>query len=119
MAHTEHVVRGTQASEHFVQLFDSTESLTTSVARFLIEAHAAGDQLLVVAREPHWIGMHRLLSARGIDVSGEIQSGRLVVMNAATKLAELTRMGVPHQGLFDEAVGEPVRALAARGRLSI
>ena len=105
-------------SEHFAQLCDSTESMAAAAAAFLAEAHAAGDTLLIVAREPNWITIHRILTARGVDVGAETLSGRLVAMNAVSKLAELSRKGMPHAPSFDKAVGSVVRELAARGRLS-
>jgi hypothetical protein len=94
---TEPVVREAQVSEHFVQLCDSSESMSAAAGAFLADAHRAGDNLLIVARDANWI----------------------VAMNAATKLSELSRNGMPHQGAFDGAIGQPVRDFAARGRLSI
>jgi hypothetical protein len=119
MTHPERIVHGTQVSEHFVQLCDSSESMADAAAAFLADAHSAGDTLLIVARESNWINIHRTLTARGVDVDAETANGRLVAMNAVTKLAELSRRGVPHAPSFDMAIGQPVRTLAARGRLSI
>lgn len=115
----ERIVHGTQASEHFVQLCDSSESMSAAAAAFLADAHRAGDALLIVARESNWINIHRTLTARGVDVGAETTNGRLIAMNAVSKLAELSRKGVPHAPSFDVTIGEPVRALAAKGRLSI
>ncbi len=93
--------------------------MALAAVAFLAEAHVAGDLLLVVARETQWIDIHRLLSIKGIDVGRETARGRLVAMNAITKLSELSRNGMPDDAAFDAAIGKPVRALAAEGRLSI
>jgi hypothetical protein len=119
VTYTERVIRGTQVSEHFVQLCDSAESMSAAAGAFLADAHSAGDILLIVAREANWINIHRILTARGVDVDAETVRGRLFAMNAANKLAELSRKGVPHAPSFETAIGDPVRELAAKGRLSI
>jgi hypothetical protein len=115
----ERIVHGTQVSEHFVQLCDSSDSMAAAAAAFLAEAHSAGGTLLIVARESNWINIHRTLTARGVDVGAETANGRLIAMNAVTKLAQVSRQGVPHAASFEMTIGEPVRALAAKGRLSI
>jgi hypothetical protein len=119
VTHTGIVLHGDQVSEHIVQLCDSNESLSAAAAAFLADAQAAGDRLLIVARESNWINIHRALIARGVDVRAETANGRLITMNAATKLAELSDKDIPHAPSFDAAIGQPVRALAAKGRLSI
>jgi hypothetical protein len=119
MAHSEHVVHGPHASEHVVQLFDSTESLATIVTAFLRAGIDAGDNLLVVAREANWIHMHRALVDAGLDVDALRSKGQLTVLNAVTKLTELSRRGLPHQPSFETAIGTPVRALASQGPLRI
>lgn len=93
--------------------------MSAAAAAFLADAHGAGHTLLIVARESNWINIHRTLTARGVDVGAETTNGRLVAMNAVTKVAELSRKGIPHAPSFEVAIGEPVRALAAKGRLSI
>src|SRR4051794_1023623 len=103
---TERVVHGRQVSEHFVQLCDSTESMAAAAAAFLAEAHSAGDTLLIVAREATWIAIHRVLTARGVDVGAETLKGRLIAMNAVTKLTELSRNGRLHGPSFETAIAE-------------
>jgi len=93
--------------------------MSAAAAAFLADAHRAGDTLLIVARDANWINIHRILTARGVDVAAETRNGRLVAMNAATKLAELSRNGMPDAGAFDLAIGQPVREFAARGPLTI
>jgi KaiC/GvpD/RAD55 family RecA-like ATPase len=93
--------------------------MAAAAAAFLWDAHAAGDHLLVVARETNWIAIHRMLTQRGVDVGDAASNGRLIAMDAVMTLAEVSRMGTPHAASFDAAIGEPVRALAAKGRVSI
>ena len=112
-------VHDAHASEHLVQLFDSKESLAATVAAFLSPGCDAGDNLLVVAREANWVNTHRVLAASGFDIDALRASGRLTVMNAVTKLSELSRRGLPDRGAFETAIAEPVRALAGRAPLRI
>jgi DcmR-like sensory protein len=116
---SEHTVHGNHVSQHWVQLCDSSESMSAAAAAFLADAHAAGDSLVVVAREGNWINIHRTLTERGIDVGDAVANGRIVAMNAVTKLAQLSRNGMPHAPSFDAVIAEPVSALAARGPVSI
>jgi hypothetical protein len=119
VTYTERIIRGRQVSEHLVQFCDSSDSMAAAAGGFLADAHSAGDLLLIVAREANWINIHRILTSRGIDVGTERLQGRLVAKNAVTTLAELSRKGMPHASSFEAAVGDPVRELAAKGRLSI
>jgi len=105
--------------EHIVQLCDSRESLAAAAAEFVIARHAAGDYLLVAARESKWIAIHRILAARGVDVRAATESGRLVVLNAAAILAKLLRNGQPHGPSFQAVIGDTIRALVAKGSLSV
>ncbi|PYR88116.1 MAG: hypothetical protein DMF84_29455 [Acidobacteria bacterium] len=93
--------------------------MADAAAAFLADAHGAGDSLLIVARESNWISIHRTLTARGVDIGAETANGRLIAMNAVTKVAELSRQGMPHAASFDVAIAQPVCALAAKGRVSI
>lgn len=118
-AHRQHGTDERSASQHVVQLFDSKESRAAAVAAFLRAGFEAGDNLLVVAREANWIGIHGVLRANGLDVAGLRANGRLTVMNAVTKVSELSRLGVPHQGAFEVTIGIPVRRLASGAPLRI
>jgi hypothetical protein len=119
VTYKERVIRGRHVSEHFVQICDSSESMTAAAGAFLADAHSAGDRLLIVSREANWADIHRILTARGVNVSAETVHGRLLACNAVTKLGQLLRHGMPHEPSFEVAIGEPVRELAANGRLSI
>jgi hypothetical protein len=85
----------------------------------LADAYAAGDYLLVVARETNWIAIHRILTQRGVNVGDAASHGRLIAMDAAVKVAEVSRTGTPHAASFEAVIGETVRGLAAKGRVSI
>ena len=113
------MTRDHTVSEHFVQLCDSRESLSAAAAEFMIARHAAGDCLLIVARESNCVAIQRILAARGVDVGAATASGRLVVLNAVATLAKLSLNGQPHGPSFQTVIAAPVRALAAKGSLSI
>ena len=119
MTYKESVVRGTVHSEHFVQLFDSQESLASSVASYLAPAVESGDNILVVAKPKNWEAIAIELKALGCDVNRGVQNGRITVLDAGTSLHSLSRGDMPDVVKFDEVVGSLVRSLTAGRRLTI
>jgi hypothetical protein len=119
MSNKESVVHRRVHSEHVVQLFDSRDSLASSVASFLAPPYAAGESLLLVAKPANWEGIARELRALGCDVDRGIENGRITVLDALTTARTICRHETPDPRLF-WSVAEPlVRKLLRRGRLSI
>lgn len=111
----ERVVRGSIASEHIVQFFDSDESRAECVASFLAEGYRAGEPAIVVAKPANWANMSESLQAEGIPVSQAIASGMIVVHDANETLRRISRGGSPDSDGFDAIVGKAVGRLAHRG----
>jgi len=109
----ERVRRGTVASEHLLQLFDTAESLATSVATFIAEALAKHERALIVATGPHWSAIREQLAARNVDTDGAIASGEVITLDAVQLLSRFMRRGEPNRALFQETVGALVADLAA------
>jgi hypothetical protein len=99
--------------EHLVQLFDTPDSLANVVSAFLKEGWDRGDHLLVVAKPAHWARTADRLERRGCPVARATREGRLIVLDAATTLARITRLGVIDRQLFIEHISALVGRLVA------
>jgi hypothetical protein len=114
VARRERVFRGEVMSDHLVQFFDTIESLAGETASFLLDGHAKGHTLLVVAKPRHWTAMATALSAREFSVSRALTDMRLHVLDAEAMLSGFMRDGMPDAGLFGATIGELVERLSAR-----
>lgn len=112
----ERVVRGSIASEHIVQFFDTDESRAECVAAFLAEGYRQGEPAIVVARPGNWAGTVARLEDHGIPVARAIKDGKIVVRDAADTLRRLSRNSVPDAGAFEAVVGNTVAELSRGGR---
>jgi hypothetical protein len=110
----ERVVRGSVASEHIVQLFDTHISRAKTVAAFLAEGLEGGDTVLVVARRRHWTAAAKRLKRQGCDLDTAIGEGHLVFLDAGVTLARFMRRGRIDPLLFEAVIGTCVSELAAR-----
>jgi hypothetical protein len=103
------------ASEHIVQFFDTDESRAQAAAAFVAEGAVEAEPVLVIARSLTWSTMIAPLASLGVNVQDALAAGRLVVRDAHDLLRRLTRNGAPDAALFEEMLGKPLKALAARG----
>jgi hypothetical protein len=117
--HRAHIVRGSVASEHLVQLFDDTDSLAQTVAEFLYAGFNKGQTLLVAARPHGWAATLKHLHTLGCDVPAATASGRLLALDAGTTLAGFSQNGFPRADLFQEQIGALVRHLSDRNPLGL
>jgi hypothetical protein len=100
--------------DHIVQFFDIHESLGASVARFVHEGIAGGETALIVVRPGSLHAIAGALRARGLALPKLVDSGSLIVRDAAATMATFTGKGQPRADEFDRVVGAMVRALAAQ-----
>ena len=107
------------ASEHNVQLFDSSKSLVDSVAQFLIKGLEKGENLLIVVTPEHRDLLAKRLGDFGWSARTLIAANRLVLLDAAQTLDKFMRQDTPSPVAFDEVVGSLVHRLAAGKRLWI
>ena len=113
----ERVRRGPVASEHLLQLFDTEESLATSVAAFLAEGWQQGERLLVVATARHWNAIREAMRGNGVDP--DAMGARLTVLDALEVLSRFIRRGEPNRALFRQTVGALVAESAGPPGLRI
>lgn len=107
----ESIVRGSIASEHIVQFFDSDESRAECVAAFLAEGFRAGEPAIVVSRPRNWAGVVAQLVAEGIPVQQAITDGLIVVKDADDTLRRISRNGSPVAEAFETVVSKAVANL--------
>jgi hypothetical protein len=109
------VVRGSVASEHVVQFFDSDESRAECVAAFLADGIANNEPVIIVAQPKNWTLTLAQLEDRRVPVQRAIDEGMVVVKNADETLRRICRNGVPDATAFEHVVGKAVGNLALRG----
>jgi anti-sigma regulatory factor (Ser/Thr protein kinase) len=71
---------------HVVTFYDADEELAASVGSYLGEGLSAGGSAVMLATHPHCLAFKAELAAAGIDVSGVVASGQLLVLDAAQTL---------------------------------
>jgi len=103
------------ASQHIVELFDSTDSLVNTVSAFLSDGLSRGDRALVVMRLAQWNSVASELTRRRVSLSDAIASGQLTVLDGTRTLARIMPHGSPCRGLFEEVIGKTVREICAEG----
>lgn len=109
----------TGASEHHVQLFDSSRSLAETVGEFLLAGLGRGEKLLIVATAQHRDLLTRRLDASGINVHSAMQTNRIVMLDAAQTLGKFMRQETPNAAAFHEVVGTQVTRMADSGRVCV
>lgn len=98
---------------HFVQLFDTPDSLQDTVARYVAEGLARDELVLVITSAARWIAIDRRLLALGWQPAEAVARGELVVIDGATVMGELLVNGAPDAKRFDAIVGTLVHRLGA------
>jgi hypothetical protein len=104
---------------HRLQLFDTPESLADTVAAFLLDGYSAGENLLIVAKPENREAIFARLLAAGCFPPDELNTPRMVALDAAEVLEQIARGGRIELELFERAVTPIVQALAASGPLRI
>ena len=105
-----------QASEHHLQLFDSSESLAGTVARFVVKGLEQGQNVLVVATSSHLELIAKRMDEIGWNLHEAVVANRAIVADANQSLEKLMRYDRPNPVAFDEIVGTLVQRLSAGKR---
>jgi hypothetical protein len=94
--------------QHVLHLFDTIESRATSVAGFVSEGLAAGEQVLVYATGDHWKAVDERLSAAGGRLDRAIARDQLTVIDAHKALVSVMKRGLPDRALFSKYVAREI-----------
>ncbi len=107
------------ASEHHLQLFDSSKSMLQAVGVFLEAGWARGEALLIAATPQHRELLTRRLEASGVNVHEAEAANRLVMIDAVQTLGKFMRQDTPNPAAFDEVVGTAIARLADDRRVCV
>ena len=107
------------ALSHRLHLFDTPDTLGKTVASFLLDGFLAGDHLLIVAKPRHRDAVFVSLRHAGCFPEKIDGPQRLVVLDAADVLRQITHKGMIDAALFRKTVKPLVETLARTGRLRI
>lgn len=103
------------AGEHIAQLYSSDTILIESLRIFTTHGLSRREAVLLVITPPHRVLLLQRLAADGLDVGGLQDEGQLLVRDAATLLATITRDGMPDETLFATNVGEVIERARSGG----
>ena len=106
-------LRAPAAHQHSVQFYRSDQGLIDELREFVVAAFEAGDPCLIVATEAHRNALLADLSSRRLDVARQIESGRLLCLDAAETLAAFSSFGFPDRSRFQEVIGGVITRLLA------
>jgi hypothetical protein len=109
-------IEGAGAPRHSCQLFDTPDSVATSVGAFIRDGLEADASVLAVMCPESWASTARYLRAEGVSPSAVLASGQLTMIDAATTLASFRRGGQIDPQLFETSIGSLVRTLAGGDR---
>jgi anti-sigma regulatory factor (Ser/Thr protein kinase) len=77
---------GAVARGHMVTFYDADQELAARVSNYLGEGLLAGGSAVLLATQRHRLACEAGLAAAGLDVSGDVAAGRLLVLDAAQTL---------------------------------
>jgi len=100
---------------HAVTFYADDDQLFATVGAFVGEGLEMGEPALLIATEPHAIGILDALRARTIDVDGAVTRGDIVVVDAVEMLERIMVDGEVDPDLFAHALGAAIDS-TLRGR---
>jgi len=103
------------AGEHIAQLYSSDTVLIESLRIFTTHGLSRREAVFLVLTPPHRDLLFQRLVADGLDVGGLQDEGQLLVRDAATLLASITRDGMPDETLFATNVGDIIERARSGG----
>src|SRR5579883_383107 len=99
---------------HHAEFYDDAAYPALAIAAYLAEALRAGGAAVAIAADLHLSELRSALVASDVDVAGEVDRGRLLLLDGDETLAALCRDGEPDDGAFEDVIGRLVRSLAGR-----
>ena len=110
-----HQVCSVTPGAHFVQIYESNESLIDCVFAFFAKGFDAGEVALVIATRPHRTALEAKFVAAGYDLSELKRSGKYAPFDAAETLGLFMQEGRPEAFRFHALVGGLIKSATARG----
>jgi hypothetical protein len=100
---------------HLVQLYVEDGVLLRALRAYIGAGLAAGDAVIVISTDFHWMAVARRLTADGFDVSALQRRTQLTVLDARQCLARFIVNGMPDRAAFLALVTPVVQAARAAG----
>jgi signal transduction histidine kinase len=96
-----------QGGRHFhtAQFYAESQYLLDELNRYIGTSLQAGDSAVVIATKEHRDNLAQRLRSSGVDLSGVIQQGRYIALDAADTLRTFMVDGMPDAALFTQSVG--------------
>jgi PAS domain S-box-containing protein len=91
--------------EHVVYFYQDSDSLLEALCDYVGPALGAGNAAVIIATKAHHDGLHRRLTARGLDTQKASKQGRYVALDASETLSKIMEKGMPDDARFLEIVG--------------
>jgi anti-sigma regulatory factor (Ser/Thr protein kinase) len=101
---------------HAVHFYTDDDQLVGTVGVYLADALDQHAGAVVIATEAHIRALARELHRAGIDIEAELESRRLIFLEAAATLAKLTVKGEINRAAFQRTIGPVVREATDAGR---
>jgi PAS domain S-box-containing protein len=101
--------------EHIAQLYSSDTVLIESLRIFTTHGLSRREAVVLVLTPLHRDLLLRRLETDGLDVARLQDTGELLVQDAATLLARITRDGMPDETLFATNVGDVIERTTSGG----
>jgi PAS domain-containing protein len=101
------------AQAHSVQFYAEDVSLLDGLSRFIGAALGAGDAAVVIATQPHRLGLNKRLRSLGLDIPLAQAEGRYVSLDAVTTLSKFAINGQLNADRFRELIGNTLAGARA------
>lgn len=99
------LLRHPAKDSHIVQFYKDEAFLVDVLVQYLEGGFAAGEPLIVIARESHRRALTERLTARGTDVEAACRGGQLTLLDARQTLSRFLVDGAPDPERFQEVIG--------------
>ena len=94
---------------HVVQFYTDDTFLVDCLSQFVCSGLGAGEAVIVITTKKHREGLMRSLEVRGIDVTGAVEQGRCIVLDAAETLSKFMDGDLPNERKFQSVIGSLIR----------
>jgi hypothetical protein len=102
--------------DHFVQLYDSDETLVDAIATYIGVGLAHDEAAIVVATDDHRSALADALESRGFDLEALAAAERYFSLDAGHTLATFLLDGRPNEARFEGVIGGLIQRATGSGR---
>lgn len=104
------------ACDHLVQFYGTEKSFLDTLEGFVGSGLLAGENVIVIATQPHIDLLNQRLQHQGFDLIGLVAEGQYVPLDAVAILDLFMVDGKPNRVLFNQHIKTLVREASSKGR---